>query len=153
MKNILISSLFLTFVFSASAVSAESYLATCPIEAQSILKAIGTCSTINCTTYSNICAKCCAKKTVVPVQTIKTTVTPSVTQKPVSKPKIIATTTEEVYSGPQKDLRGWEPASSTLMNATSEVLPPVSENKPQVGFVRFVKNIFNGFFKFFGFGK
>ncbi len=57
----IIFSLFLAFIFSASLSLAQSYSASCPTEAQAILSATGGCSAIDSTVYVNIYTNCCVK--------------------------------------------------------------------------------------------
>ncbi|MEK7478599.1 MAG: hypothetical protein AAB626_01585 [Patescibacteria group bacterium] len=61
MKKIIIFSLFLAFVFSANLSMAQSYPASCPSEAQAIVKAVGGCSAIDRVAYSDIYDKCCVE--------------------------------------------------------------------------------------------
>lgn len=61
MKKIIILSLFSALLFSSQVSFAETYPSTCDSLAQSILNATGGCSTIDCNTLSNICAKCCTQ--------------------------------------------------------------------------------------------
>ena len=61
MKKIIIFSLFLAFVFSTNLSMAQSYPASCPSEAQAIVKAVGGCSTIDRVAYSNIYDNCCVE--------------------------------------------------------------------------------------------
>ncbi len=63
MKKIITLSLFLALVLSANLSLAQSYSASCPIEAQAILNATGGCANIDSAVYSNIYANCCVSAT------------------------------------------------------------------------------------------
>ena len=63
MKKIIIFSLFVSFVFSYQLSLAETYPTTCDLTAQAVISGLGGCAVIDCTAYSNICAKCCTQVT------------------------------------------------------------------------------------------
>ena len=70
MKKIIFLSLFSFILLSPNFSLATTYPTTCPDVAQTILTSFGGCSAINCSTYSNICAKCCIQS---PIQSLTCT--------------------------------------------------------------------------------
>ena len=76
-KFILISALVTICLFPTVSLGA-SYPATCPVEAQGVLTALGGCGVVDCSLYGAICSKCgCSSKSQESVSTVKKQ-TPSV---------------------------------------------------------------------------
>ena len=162
MKKIIIFSLFIAFVFSANLSLAVSYPSTCPEVARGILNAIvGGCSSIDRAVYPSIYDKCCVK-VVAPVKTStsdtssKSTITPSPkpliapTPKPASETKTAVSPATSSVSAPV-------PPSSVI----EENVPPLqtgfatttTPKETAVNFAGFIKSVFTGLFRLFGFGK
>ena len=144
MKKIIIFSLFVAFIFSSHSSLAASYPATCDSTAQAVITGIGGCSAIDCTAYSNICAKCCVTAAA-PAKTSTQTVSPALTPNSASQTETIAP------SAPSSPA----PTSSII----EENVPPVqvsfatttTPKETIVNFVGFIKSVFAGLFRFFGF--
>ena len=152
MKKTIIFVLFFVFALSAKFSLAETYPATCPAEAQSVLKAVKGCSEINCNKYSNICKKCCVKNTAPVQDTTKnapTSMSQSVSQTDATNPF----TNEQA----QNRLKKFEESTSSDLNATTatttEVATTAPETQTSTGFVGFLKYVFSGMFRFFGLVK
>ena len=169
MKKIIILSLFSAFFFSHQVSLAESYPTTCPTEAQAVLKAVGGCSAIDCKVYSNICAKCCVTAAA-PAKTATPTVAPTLTPKPAVVPSTdsqpsqssgeqagqAATPSESSLPASTPSIQENLPAPQTGLSATTtseETAAPTPKIEPIISLINFVKSIFTGFFRFFGFGK
>ena len=152
MKKIIIFSLFVAFIFSSHSSLAASYPATCDSTAQAVITGIGGCSAIDCTAYSNICAKCCVK-VVAPVKTA-TTPAPSATAAPAPKPAVVPSTDSGQVQTPNSTS-----GTETLVIETK--IPPIqtgsglatstTPKETTVNFVGFIKSVFAGLFRFFGF--
>lgn len=143
-KKLIISSLFLSFIFSVNLSLAESYPATCPAVAQGILNAIvGGCSNINRATYSNIYDKCCIQaKAPTPV------VVPAPAKTPVQQPSAIlpsATTSvgDQAPSPATSSLEqvpvGTAPSGEKTVEPTPE---PQAKKEPQNILVKFFNWLF-----------
>lgn len=159
MKKIIILSLFIAFVFSSKLSLAASYPATCPAVAQGILNAIvGGCSNIDRATYSNIYDKCC-----VVVAVPDKTATPAASTKSTPKPAVVPSndSSQAQISNPASEAKtDISPASSSVIEANVPSAQPGSglatSTTPKetiVNFAGFVKSVFKGLFRFFGFGK
>lgn len=139
MKKIIILILFFTFTFSlAGFIYAESYPTTCPIEAQKILEKINGCPTIDCKSYSNICIKCCNssyEKEAVATST-----------------KSVSTVKKDTFnpSGSNKTI---ETSKKLTTSTPAEVKKIETKEKHQNGFLNFIKNSADRFFRFIGIKK
>ena len=167
MKKIIIFSLLSAFLFSSQLSLAETYPTSCPTEAQAVIKAVGGCSALDCKIYSNVCAKCCVK-VVAPVKTTTTAPVSSPTVAP--KPAVVPSTSSgqaQVPNPAPETKTAVSPASSSVSAPMPEssvieenVLPAqpgfattTTPKETVVNFVGFIKNVFAGLFRFFGFGK
>lgn len=143
MKKIIIFSLFVAFVFSYQLSLAESYPTTCPTEAQGILKAVGGCSTIDCKTYSNICAKCCVV-VAAPVKTVLPTPAKTATQQSGIELPLVSTSTESSTQSTDTDLSS--EVIETIIPSTEENVEPDSvlpeKKEPQNILIKFFNWLF-----------
>ena len=114
MKNFTLITIFYLLITNFS--FAQTYPASCPTEAQAIVKAVGGCSSVNKSSYPSVYEKCCA---------LPASITPKPT--PVKPPTPSITPAKQLtpikYTEPFRDLPNLTPAQELTPSAQLENKP------------------------------